>query len=481
MITNDDIIVTIDVTGLYTNINADDGIEAVRRTLEANSDDHPHNCLILELLELLLKNNIFEFDDKLYIQKIGTAMGAKPAPDYANIFMSEIDQKIAEIAQNNFPINPIKFFKRFLDDIIMVFRGTTKQLHSFIKDINNIHSNIQFTMEHTTPNCDKCDECECQDKKTISFLDTQCQIKQNKIITDLYRKPTDRNQYLLPSSCHPNSITKNIPYSLALRIVRICSETDTRDMRLNELRQMLLDRDYKASIIDAAITRAKNVPRSEALKKVFKSKTTTRPVFVVRHDPRLPSVTKIVHKHYRSMVQDPYLAEVFPDPPLVAYTRPSNIRDKLIRAKLPSKTRPKRRIPGMKRCNKNCIICPYVNQCKVVKATYSDKVVQISREYNCQTANLVYLVHCLKCKNQYVGETGQTLCRRFGQHLGYVDNKDFKQATGRHFNLPGHCKSHMSITVLESIKSNDEAYRKRRESHYIEQFNLKYKGMNKKR
>ena len=317
-------------------------------------------------------------------------------------------------------------------------------------------------------------------KKQFHFC-TQCQIKQNKIIIDLYRKPTDRNQYLLRSSCHPNSITKNIPYSLALRIVRICSETDTRDMRLNELRQMLLDRDYKASIIDAAITRAKNVPRSEALKKVFKSKTTTRPVFVVRHDPRLPSVTKIVHKHYRSMVQDPYLAEVFPDPPLVAYTRPSNIRDKLIRAKLPSKTRPKRRIPGMKRCNKNCIICPYVNQCKVVKATYSDKVVQISREYNCQTANLVYLVHCLKCKNQYVGETGQTLCRRFGQHLGYVDNKDFKQATGRHFNLPGHCKSHMSITVLESIKSNDEAYRKRRESHYIEQFNLKYKGMNKKR
>ena len=41
-------------------------------------------------------------------------------------------------------------------------------------------------------------------------------------------------------------------------------------MRLNELRQMLLDRDYKASIIDAAITRAKSVSRPEALKKVFK-------------------------------------------------------------------------------------------------------------------------------------------------------------------------------------------------------------------
>ena len=43
----------------------------------------------------------------------------------------------------------------------------------------------------------------------------------NKIIVDLYRKSTDRNMYLRTSSCHPNSVTDNIPYSLALRIVRI--------------------------------------------------------------------------------------------------------------------------------------------------------------------------------------------------------------------------------------------------------------------
>ena len=123
------------------------------------------------------------------------------------------------------------------------------------------------------------------------------------------------------------------------------------------------------------------------------------------------------------MTQDPYLAEVFPEPPLVTYTRPKNIRDLLIRAKLPSKTRQRRKIPGMKRCKENCSICPYVNSCKSVKSTY----------------------------------------------------------TGRHFHLPGHQKSHMSITVLEKLYTDDTAYRKRRESHYIELFNLKYKGMNRRR
>ena len=66
-------------------------------------------------------------------------------------------------------------------------------------------------------------------------------------------------------------MTNNIPFSLALRIVRICSEEHSRDQRLSELRQMLIDRDYKPGIIDAAITRAKSIPRSEALKKVVKS------------------------------------------------------------------------------------------------------------------------------------------------------------------------------------------------------------------
>ena len=68
-------------------------------------------------------------------------------------------------------------------------------------------------------------------------------------------------------------------------------------MRLAELKQMLLDREYKTAIIDSAIARAKSVPRSEALKKVFKQRTIDRQVLVLRYDPRLPSVNQIVRKH----------------------------------------------------------------------------------------------------------------------------------------------------------------------------------------
>ena len=48
------------------------------------------------LAELVLKNNIFKFNPKYYIQKEGTAMGTRMAPAYANIFMSSIEEQIIE-------------------------------------------------------------------------------------------------------------------------------------------------------------------------------------------------------------------------------------------------------------------------------------------------------------------------------------------------------------------------------------------------
>ena len=134
-----------------------------------------------------------------------------------------------------FSLDTIKMYRRFLDDIFLIFRGSPSNLHQFLSEINKLHQSIKFTVQHTTPYnkvLNECDKCDCEQSEHIPFLDTQCSIQGGKIIVDLYRKETDRNMYLLTSSCHPNHVTENIPYSLALRIVRICSRTEARDQRL---------------------------------------------------------------------------------------------------------------------------------------------------------------------------------------------------------------------------------------------------------
>ena len=100
-------------------------------------------------------------------------------------------------------------------------------------------------MTHTTPRGIDNPDCGCTPSDSLAFLDTLCKIQGGKIVTDLYRKKTDRNQYLLTSSCHPAHTTKNIPFSLALRIVRICSLPEDREKRFEELKCLLLAREYK--------------------------------------------------------------------------------------------------------------------------------------------------------------------------------------------------------------------------------------------
>ena len=133
--------------------------------------------------------------------------------------------------------------------------------------------------------------------------------------------------------------------------------------------------------------------------------------------PALAFPVKGVQKHWRSMTyMDPYLKEVFPEPPLVAYKRQKSIRDFLIRAKIPKKlnSRPQRNIPGMFKCNKQCHLCPFIKETKEVKG--NGVVWKINKKFNCETENISYLIHCEKCNEQYIGETERSLKERLGEH-----------------------------------------------------------------
>ena len=142
---------------------------------------------------------------------------------------------------------------------------------------------------------------------------------------------------MLPSSCHPEATTTAIPYSLALRIVRTCTNQGIRDLRLKELNELLQARNYPETLIDSALNKERKIPRKVALYKIRKKSEEKRPVFALKYDPRLPPLGPIQAKHWRAMIaQDQHLAEVFKQPPLIAYRRQKNLQDFLIKSKVPS-------------------------------------------------------------------------------------------------------------------------------------------------
>ena len=261
-------LVSMDVTALYDNIPNNEGIEALEEALEERNNPKVPTGFIQRVMEVILKWNLFEFHEASYIQKVGVAMGIHPAPDYADIYMARrIDNKIVKIVENMKQAKSEKkpilllMLKRFLDDLFLILQGSTKQLHMLLSEINKIPASIQFTMEHSSIESEaEEDKCECVPKDSISFLDTSCKLQNGKIEIDLFRKESARNQYLLTSSIHPGTVTRNIPFSFSLRIVRTCTNHQDRDMRLKELKSMLLDRSYPERLIDSAIDRARQIP-----------------------------------------------------------------------------------------------------------------------------------------------------------------------------------------------------------------------------
>ena len=135
--------------------------------------------------------------------------------------------------------------------------------------------------------------------------------------------------------------------------MRICTKKNQGDQRLSELKELLLARQYPEQLIDAAQNKARKIPRKIALRKVIKKITQNRPIFCLKYDPRLPSIQAIQSKHWRSMTtQNQYLKEVFKEPPMTAFRRQTNIRDILIKSKVPQAPNryPTRIQKGMSKC-----------------------------------------------------------------------------------------------------------------------------------
>ena len=91
------------------------------------------------------------------------------------------------------------------------------------------------------------------------------------------------------------------------------------------------------------------------------------------------------------------------------------------------------------------------------------------------------MIECNKdnCRQRYIGESDRPMKQRFAEHKGYVRNNILSQATGAHFNTPGHSLHNMTVTIIEKVKKSDEQYRKEREKYHIRKFNTYYDGLNR--
>ena len=67
----------------------------------------------------------------------------------------------------------------------------------------------------------------------------------------------------------------------------------------------------------------------------------------------------------------------------------------------------------------------------------NDQSFTITHKLDCNTAGVVYLIHCKKCSIYYVGETGNPLRGRLNQHINDIKHNR-PTPVAEHFNSSPH-------------------------------------------
>ena len=88
------IVCTIHAVGLYPYIQHEEGLASIRKHLDNWENKEKTTDNLVELADIVLKNNYFQFLDKTFKQKRGTAIGTKFAPPYSILFMADLEKRL---------------------------------------------------------------------------------------------------------------------------------------------------------------------------------------------------------------------------------------------------------------------------------------------------------------------------------------------------------------------------------------------------
>ena len=209
------------------------------------------------------------------------------------------------------------------------------------------------------------------------------------------------------ASCHPNHTKKGIPYSQALRIRRICSEEQFFVNRVADLKTWLLARGYGENEVDSQIDRVRDKDRAPLLDTRPREKDDMKIPFVLTYHPARHKVYEILRKNQNLLLVDKEHEAVFKDKIFVTFRRAKSLKDKLVRAKLPSIDEELME-KGTFRCNgrRSCQICPLMREGDTFHNFDSTRSFKnFSGRYDCNSDHVVYLLQCESCDKKYVGST----------------------------------------------------------------------------
>lgn len=208
----DKIIVSFDVKALFTNVPTDGAMKAVKKVVDnMEEEDLPvSKSDYVKLISLCTKFTPFMYGTQEYCQHNGLPMGSPISPVMSCLFMELLeDEHFLRILGRN------STWMRYIDDVLVVIPKRTN-VENKLRLLNEVHNKIQFTVEKEVDG-------------SIPFLDVMIKRTSEGPRFSVYRKPTNKNDYIHSLSAHSDKIKSGVIIGFFLRAIRICSTEFVED------------------------------------------------------------------------------------------------------------------------------------------------------------------------------------------------------------------------------------------------------------
>ena len=194
-----------DVSSLFTNVPLDETINISPEALYDESDSQPvvPKDVFVELMTSATCSVEFSFNNTMYKQTDGVAMGSPLGPTLANIFVGYYEEKLFSQTQKS----PTYF--SHVDDTFAIC-DYEAEADEFLTKLNCLHPSLKFTFEKGKGKC-------------LPFLDIYVERTDIGFETSVYRKLTFTGQDVRWESFNPIKRKISLISTLVHRALMICT------------------------------------------------------------------------------------------------------------------------------------------------------------------------------------------------------------------------------------------------------------------
>ena len=247
--------------------------------------------------------------------------------------------------------------------------------------------------------------------------------------------------------------------------MKIAEKGSLKEIKLKELETLLRKQHYPERITKAGINKALKIPQNELRNVKEQEKKKILP-FISTFNPNNPKALPIIKQTLENLKTSDKMRNALKTFNFINCKRQA---PNLGRILCKSSFSPINSISGVKNYVKGFVCCQYLKE--GIEHTFKtvDKKFEIRIPFNCESKNLIYVVICSGCKEEYTGQTQTMLEKRLNTYRQHIRQPELQQ-----IDVEGHVRTcgsgNFKIIPFFAIREYNKILRESYETYFIEKF-----------